>query len=134
MGLVVYDINNYLKDSLTGDFANIDIHPLVGYSETSPPFMLYHWLPSKRNIERFYIRRDFIIYNMYDNDADRLFRLSEEMEQLLNLADGIQGKVESNSNRVLWSEWRGGTPSAPSVREGFYKMSFEVWIGYVPLS
>jgi len=133
MGILIYDINNYVKTELPAPYTNIDIYPMVGYAESQAPFMLYHWQPSKRNIERYYMRRDFIIYNIYDNDAARLFDLTNEMEKLFNLADLIQGRVASDTNRVLWSEWRGGMPTAPVMREGYYKMSFEVWIGYVLL-
>lgn len=134
MALLVYDINTYLKDNLPAPYDDIEIFPMVGYSEVDPPFMLYFWLPSKVNVERYYMRRDFIFYNIYDTDAERLFDIVNEMEKLLNVADAIQGQVDSTSNRVMWSEWRGGTPTAPLMDEGFYKMSFEVWIGYVPLS
>jgi len=134
MALLVYDINNYIKNNLPAAYDDIEIFPMVGYSEVAPPFMLYFWLPSKVNVERYYIRRDFIFYDIYDTDAARLFDLVNEMEKLFNLADEIQGQVDSSTNRVMWSEWRGGTPTAPMADEGFYKMSFEVWIGYVPLS
>lgn len=133
MGLVVYDVNEYIKNQLPAPYTDIAIYPMVGYADSEPPFMLYFWQPAKRNIERFYIRRDYIIYNIYDNDVERLYDITNEMEKLFNLGDEIQGKVPSENNRVLWSDWRGGTPTAPSMREGFYRMSFEVWIGYVPL-
>lgn len=134
MGLLIYDVNQYTKDNLPAPYTDIDIFPLVGYADSQPPFILYHWLPSKRNVERYWLRRDFVIYNIYDTDAARLFDLTNELEKLFNLADLIQGRIESTTNRVLWSEWRGGTTTAPILREGFYKMSFEIWIGYVPLT
>lgn len=134
MGLLVYDINNYTKENLPPPFTGIDIYPMVGYSDSEPPFILYFWQPSKRNIERYYIRRDYIVYNIYDTDAERLFTLTDELEKLFNLGDNIQGRVSSSTNRVLWSDWRGAMSTAPTYREGFYKMAFEIWIGYVPLS
>lgn len=134
MGLLIYDINDYVKNTLPAPYTGINIFPMVGYSEVAPPFMLYFWLPSKVNVESFYIRRDFIFYHIYDTDAARLFDITNEMEKIFNVADNIQGQVPSATNRVMWSEWRGGTPTAPITDEGFYKMSFEIWIGYVPIS
>lgn len=133
MGLLVYDMNSYVKNELPAPYTNIEIFPMVGYSEVDPPFILYDWFPSKVDVERYYMRRDFIMYNIYDRDAARLFDLVNEMEKILNLSDQIQGLVSSSTNRVLWCDWRGGTPTAPITDEGFYKVNFEVWVGYVPL-
>lgn len=134
MGILIYDVNSYLQNNLPAPYTGIDIQPMVGAADTAAPHILYHWLPSKRNVERYYIRRDFIIYNIYDTDAERLFDITNEMEKLFNLADTIQGQIPSDDNRTLWCEWRGGTTTAPIMREGWYKMSFEIWVGYVPLA
>lgn len=134
MGLIIYDMNQYVKTQLPAPYTNIDIFPLVGYVDIDPPFMLYNWLPSKMNVERFYLRKDYITYTVYDTNADRLFDITNEMEKILNLADTMQGEVPSANNRVLWCDWHGGTSSPPIMIEGFYKMAFEICVGYVPLA
>ena len=131
---LIYDINTYVKENLPAPYTDIEIVPLLGYSDTTPPYIAYQWLPSKLEQDRYYMLRDIIVYNIYDNNVDRMETLTEELKTLINQMDEIQGSVSSSGNRVLWSEWRGGTEMPPLERDGWYKTIFEFWIGYVPLS
>lgn len=131
---IIYDLNTYIKTSLPSPYTNISIVPLLGYSDSSPPFIAYQWLPAKKDADRYYMLKDIVVYNIYDTEVDRMEALTEELKTLINKMDKIQGSVSSSGHRVLWSEWRGGTEMRPLERDGFYKMIFEFWIGYIPLS
>lgn len=131
MSLLPYDINSYILDNVS--YTNLTIEPNVGSADRTPPFMTYQYLPAKVHIEKYYQRKDIIIYTLFDTDVSRLYALSAELIELLNLADGAQGQIDSDDNRVLWVEWRGGTSFPPIDRDGFHRETFEIWVGYVPL-
>jgi hypothetical protein len=139
----IFDINTYLKSdatmqALVGGVPKI--YPLVGYEESESPFFLYWQMPGNVSRELFFVRCDYIRYHILDRDAARGMRISEQMLNVLNKGDEIQGLISSSSARVLWMvELRSGTGAfnaglgAPKEREGFYEFQLIFEVGYVPL-
>lgn len=132
----VYDINNYLKanaaiTSLAGK--SIDIFPTIGYADTDSPFIVYYFSPSIPSVESWWMRKDLILYNIYDVDMDRMLNIGEVMISLLSKGDEIAatGGVTGTDTRILSSEFVSSFVQPPSERDGWYRMDLEFNIYHV---
>jgi len=137
MPISVYDINTYLKAD--SDLANIagktmNFFPAHGYGNESAPFVVYFYNPFIPSVEAYWNRYDAIKYCIYDNDADRLFRMTERVIALLGQADQIQGFVPSANVRVLSSYLVSSDFSEPLEKEGWYQMDLNFSVYSVSLS
>jgi len=137
MPISVYDINTYLKAD--SDLANIagktmNFFPAHGYGNESAPFVVYFYNPFIPSVEAYWNRYDAIKYCIYDNDADRLFRMTERVIALLGQADQIQGFVPSANVRVLSSYLVSSDFSEPIEKEGWYEMDLNFSVYSVSLS
>lgn len=135
--MIVYDINSYVEtdsDFLTvAGVDEITFRPAIGYENDASPLVIYLWNPGIQAPESFFIREDVIIYRIYDVDADRCFRISEDIIRLLNVTDGIQ-TVSSTDYIPKWMYLRRSSMEQPSEREGYYYVTLEFVLGYVQKS
>ena len=137
MPISVYDINTYLKADTT--LANIagktmNFFPAHGYGSETAPFVVYFYNPFIPSVEAYWNRYDAIKYCIYDNDADRLFKITERIIELLGKADQIQGNVPSSNVRVLSSYLSSSSFSEPIEKEGWYQMDLDFSVYSVSLS
>jgi len=137
MPISVYDINTYLKaDSALANIAGktMNFFPAHGYGNESAPFVVYFYNPFIPSVEAYWNRYDAIKYCIYDNDADRLFRITERVIALLGQSDQIQGFVPSANVRVLSSYLVSSDFSEPIEKEGWYEMDLNFSVYSVSLS
>lgn len=132
----VYDINNYVKantaiTALAGK--TIDIFPTLGYADTDSPFIVYYFSPTIPSVESWWMRKDLILYSIYDVDMDRMLNIGEVMITLLSKGDEIaaSGGVAGTNTRILSSEFMGSSVQPPSERDGWYRMDLEFDIHHV---
>lgn len=139
--MIVYDVNEVIKAGVDWSTVNggttPEIMPLLGYSDSEAPFIVYSWIPSIVSNEKFFQQKMLIRYFVYDNNIDRMNAIVEEIRLLMNKADdldSIRSLVPVGSDyRILWSVATGGLPGIPLEREGFSFSSIELEIGYVLL-
>jgi len=132
----VYDINNYIKantsiTTLAGK--TIEIYPTLGYADTNSPFIVYYFSPSIPSVESWWMRKDLILYSIYDVDMDRMLNIGEVMISLLSKGDEIAGAggVTGTNTRILSAEFVNSFVEAPSERDGWYRMDLEFNIYHV---
>ena len=73
------------------------------------------------------MRKDIIRYSIFDTDADRLFRLSERVLEILGKADQVAqaGGITGTNSRILSSYQIGSSLVAPLEKEGWYRMNLD---------
>lgn len=132
----VYDVNSYISNhsmitALLG--RSINIYPTIGYGDKSGPFIVYDFLPSIPNVEAYWLRKDYILYTIYDTDIDRLFQLNEILFYLLGRGDEVAqtGGINGTDVRILSSIIEGSSIEPPDERDGWYKMRIEFCILHV---
>jgi hypothetical protein len=137
MPISVYDINTFLKnDSTLASIAGktMNFFPAHGYGNEPAPFVVYFYNPFIPSVEAYWNRYDSIKYSIYDNDADRLFKITERFIDLLGRADQIQGDVPSANVRVLSSYLGSSSFSEPIEKEGWYQMDLDFSVYSVSLT
>ena len=76
MSELVYDLNTAIVATIDWDAVSggviPDFIPLIGYEDTTAPFVLYSIIPRIVSAEKYYQSRDYIRYYVYDNDIDRM--------------------------------------------------------------
>jgi hypothetical protein len=132
----VYDINQYIKDDST--IANIagstiNIFPAIGYGDAAPPFIVYYYSPVIPNVEAFWMRRDAVLYSIYDTDMVRMVDIGERIIELLGKGDEISqsGGKAGTDFRILSTELTDTALEPPDERDGWYKMDLEFVIHHV---
>jgi len=136
MPISVYDINTFLKtDSTLTNIAGktMSFFPAHGYGDEAAPFVVYFYNPFIPSVESYWNRYDAIKYRIYDNDADRLFRITERIIELLGKSDQIQGSVPSANVRVLSSYLVSSNFAEPIEKEGWYEMDLDFSVYSVSL-
>jgi len=145
MSAYIFDINSYVESdpaikALNGG-VNIDVYPLVGYEQTTAPFLLYWWMPGVFDVELYGVNVDSIRYHILDTNAERGFNIQRALKNRLNRGDAIQGQIPSNEGRALWCvQLASGTGAfnaglgSPTEREGFYEFQLNFQIGWAPLA
>jgi hypothetical protein len=129
----VYDINNYIKNhsrmtTLLGK--TISIYPTIGYGDQTGPFIVYSFSPSIPNVEAYWMRKDYVLYTVFDTDLDKIFQISEILFDLLGKGDAINSTGgATGTDVILLSTVVEGTSLEPPVeRDGWYKMRIEFCI------
>lgn len=130
MSIAVYSVNSFLKADT--ELANIagktmNFFPVIGYGTEAPPFAVYFFNPVIPDVESFWNRVDSIRYAIYDNDVDRLFRISERIIYLLGRGDTVQesGGITSNTHIFKSSIFVGSSLMEPIEKEGWYQMDLD---------
>lgn len=136
MSISVYDVNTFLKnDSVLQTLAGktMNFFPVIGYATEPAPFVIYYYNPSIQSVEAFWNRIDTVRYVIYDNDVDRLFKISERFIYLLGRGDtvGDAGGITSANYRFKSSVFAGSSLLEPAEKDGWYQMDLDFRIYWV---
>lgn len=143
MSELVYDLNTAIVATIDWDTVSggviPDFIPLIGYEDTTAPFVLYSIIPRIVSAEKYYQSRDYIRYYVYDNDIDRMWAISRAIRDVLNVAsdeglDTLKSNIPVDSEfRLLYSILRSAVTLSPIEREGFSNTNNEFEVSYVRL-
>jgi len=133
-GNFLFDINTYIKADATllslSEKSAIEIFPMVGYAESVPPIILYWYYPGIVSKELPWFNKDMIKYTVLDNDAERLIKMGNRLQDLLSSSDSV--KIPSTTSSGKWGALlRGSTHPPAAQRDGFmrYELLFEMaWV------
>lgn len=138
---LAYELNTILKNSLDWEELNNnvvpDFTPITGYEDQQGPFVLYSFIDSKMDIERYFLRNMLIRYYVYDTNIDRIWAISKALRDYLNVGDDVETiKTQmpvGSEFRIDTIELMSAVTSPPSIREGFVNTNNEFKIKYVLL-
>lgn len=135
--LSVYDINDYIKaDSTLQTIAGktMSIYPIQGAQDAAAPYMVYFFSPNIPSVEAWWLRRDAVLYVVYDTDIDRLFRIQERLIEMLSKGDRINdpgGKVGTDV-QLHSTVFRGASGAIAAERDGWFFTELEFTILNTP--
>jgi hypothetical protein len=126
----VYDVNNYLRnDSSLSSIAGktMNFFPVTATDNEPAPFVVYYYNPSIASADTWWKRNDYVRYSIFDTDADRLFKISERIIEVLGRADNISasGGIDGTDVRFLYSYMVSSNLVAPLEKVGWYRMNLD---------
>jgi len=135
--LAIYDINTYIKnDSSLQTIAGkqMGIFPIVGPGAETAPFLVYFLNSIIPTVESWWNRYDVVSYVLYDTDINRLYKIGERLIEMLSKGDAISesGGATGTDTRLLSTVFNGSEVSEAIERDGWFTMSLDFTIYYVP--
>lgn len=140
---LIYDLNTTLIENLDWDTISDGIVPeflpILGYEDTTAPFVLYSIIPRIVSEEKYFLNKDYIRYYVYDNNYDRMMRISRKIREFLNVGSdeelaALKALLPTDCQfRITASFLRNAVSLAPIEREGFLNTANEFDVYYVAL-
>lgn len=128
-------LNTALEPKLIETWSELEIIPLVGYSDSKSPFIIYREYPTTQSEEVYFLQKSRISYTIYDRDISRAMDVYNEILGYLNVGNEIATILSDITYttppfRIHTVVAVGGDQVPPLVREGFSAVSIDVSVTY----
>ena len=125
-----------LNHLISQGFESIEIMPMLGYEDTSPPFILWTEFDISTGYENPIIQESTVMYHIYDTSVKTALDIEYHMKRFLTPEHNVANlnsliTIPNLQYRIICSSLLGGGLYPPLEREGFISKALMISVCYV---